>query len=179
MDVIALVAGVIGFISFLPNNLPKNPTVMDSSVRIAVALNGDEGTPGALRHAAGPAPLVQAFNENQNLCGSSKDSGYPDITSGSFVDLTVWQWDLGPGEQATTLQIIPSTNELCIAYISQTWADGTHRGWLGDMGKGCDRAWYYSNVIVGEDHKPSKSITHPPTHPPPTSLPPSLFPKTG
>lgn len=160
-NVISVMSAAIGLVGFMESNLPdgkRNP--MDSSVRIAVALNGDKGVRGALRHAAGEAPLVQAFNENQHLCGATNNFLHPYIHSGSFMDLTVSQSKLGPGEQATSLQIIPTTNELCIAYISQTWADGTHRGWVGDMGKGCDRDWYYSNIILGDDHKPSESQTH-------------------
>ena len=165
MDTIAIVvllAASVSLVRLKEANLPSVVGPMDSSVRIAVALNGDDGIPGALRHAAGPAPLVQAFNENKNLCGST-GKHHPLITSGSFSDLTIWQSNLGPGEQATSLQIIPTTNELCIAYVSQTWADGTHRGWLGDMGKGCDMDWYYSNIIVGDSHKPSKSFVPPHT----------------
>ncbi|KAF6229672.1 hypothetical protein HO173_011318 [Letharia columbiana] len=156
-NVISVFSAVIGFVGFMQNNLPHDPGPMDSAVRVAVALNGDKGEPGALRHAAGEAPLINAFNENQNWCGSSSDDDHQYITSGSFKDMTIWQsrHGGGPGEQATALQIIPTTNELCIAYIAQTWADGTHRGWTGDMGRGCDRDWYYSNIIVGDDHKPT------------------------
>lgn len=159
IQVIGLISNAIGLISFLETNIPHvavaNP--LDSYVRIAVALNGDKGVAGALRHAAGEAPLVNAFNENQHLCGQTGDFDHPYITSGSFYEMTVEQGELGPGEQATYLQIIPTTNELCIAYISQKWADLTSRGWVGDMAKGCGRDWYYSNIIVGDSHKPSES----------------------
>ena len=159
-NVISVFSAVVGFVGFMQSNLPaKKINPVDSSVRVAVALNGDKGVPGALRHAAGQAPLINAFNENQHFCGSSFYGHHPYITSGSFRDIKVEQADYGPGEQATTLQIIPTSNELCIAYLGQTWADGSHRGWTGDMGKACNRDWYYSNVIVGDDHKPSESGT--------------------
>ncbi|KAL9137253.1 MAG: hypothetical protein Q9175_001535 [Cornicularia normoerica] len=81
-NVISVFSAVIGFVGFMQSNLPDGkPGPMDSSVRIAVALNGDKGVPGALRHAAGNAPLVQAFNENKHLCGATKDSYHPYITS--------------------------------------------------------------------------------------------------
>lgn len=99
--------------------------------------------------------LSYAFNENQNLCGSSDKDFHEFITPGSFVDIVIKQKE-GPGEQATSLQIIPTTNALCIAYITQTWADGTHRGWMGDIGRGCHKEWYYSNMVVGDDYKPSQ-----------------------
>lgn len=128
-------SGATNLVGLLDDNLPKvKHHTRDSSVRIAVALNGDKGIPSALRHAAGEAPLVQAFNKNQHLCGTNEDWDPPYIHSGSFLDMVVHQRD-GPGEQATSLRIIPTTNELCIAYITQEWADGSHRGWLGDMGR--------------------------------------------
>ena len=168
LTVFSLVSGFLIGVSLSANDIPNlmTPGPLDSTVRIAVGLNGDRGWSGSLRHAAGNAPLINAFNENQNHCGSS-DNRHDYITSGSFQDVTIWQSKVGPGEQATSLQIIPTKNELCIAYISQTWADGTHRGWIGDMGRGCGRDWYYSNIIVGDDHKPSESpsLTHSHTRP--------------
>ena len=158
LTVFSLVGGFLFGVNLVGTNMPDGrPGPYDSRVRIAVGLNGDKGWSGSLRHAAGNAPLVNAFNENQNWCGSS-DNKHPYITSGSFRDMTIRQSDVGPGEQATSLHIIPTSNELCIAYISQTWADGTHRGWIGDMGRGCGRDWYYSNIVVGNDHKPSQSL---------------------
>lgn len=81
-NAISVFSAMIGFVGFMQSNLPSNkPNPMDSSVRIAVALNGDKGVPGALRHAAGNAPLIHAFNENQHLCGASDDR-HPYIKSG-------------------------------------------------------------------------------------------------
>ena len=37
------------------------------------------------------------------------------------------------GEQATSLQINPTTNELRIAHISPTWAIGSDRGYTVDL----------------------------------------------
>lgn len=80
---ISVISAAIGFVGFMQSKLPDGkPGPMDSSVRIAVALNGDKGELGALRHAAGDPPLIQAFNESQHLCGSSKDLYHPYITSG-------------------------------------------------------------------------------------------------
>jgi len=59
------------------------------------------------------------------------------------------------GEQPTYVQLNVGNDALCIAYLSHTWADGTQRGWLGDMGQACGQSWYYSDVIVGSNsHKP-------------------------
>ena len=128
LAVIGLVFGIIGLVGVAENSVPpRQPNLMDSTVRLGVALKGDEGQPGVLRRTAGDAPLVHAFNENQNLCGSSDKDFHEFITPGSFVDIIIKQEE-GPGEQATSLQIIPTTNALCIAYIAQMWADGEHRG---------------------------------------------------
>ena len=64
-NVISVISAGIGFVGFMQNNIPKEkPGATDSSVRIAVALNGDKGVPGALRHAAGYSPLIQAFSRS-------------------------------------------------------------------------------------------------------------------
>lgn len=89
-------------------------------------------SPGALSYADGGAPTVVAYNENHDRIGSSCHNDY--IESGSFLDLTAYQ-DEGNGQQPTTLQARGTDDELCIAYIAQTWPDGTSRGWLGDMGR--------------------------------------------
>ena len=153
-NVISLFSSGIGLIGFIQSNVPKEESFGDSSVRVAVALNGHEGVPFALYHAAGPAPIVRVFNENRDHIGESGDY-LMEINSGSYRDIKIDQ-HRGPGQQAPWLQITSTPNELCIAYISQTWADGTSRGWVGDMGKGCDRDWYHSNIIVGKDHRPSQ-----------------------
>lgn len=80
----------------------------------------------------------------------------PKIPEGGFNDVTVPPlYDGVAGQQATYVQIRAGNDGLCIPYLSQTWADGTQRGWLGDMGKACRQPWYYSDVIVGENHKPA------------------------
>lgn len=72
------------------------------------------------------------------------------------MDIVIKQKE-GPGEPAASLQIIPTTNALCIAYILQTLADGAHLAWMGGFGKGCHKPWYYSNFIIGDDHNPTES----------------------
>ena len=141
-NVIGVFSAVVGLVGFTQSNLPnKKVHSGDSSVRVAVALDGVEGQ-SPLRHAPGDAPFIQAYNQNGDYLGDNgMRYGGPYIKSGTFLDMVIEQGKHGPGEQATILQIIPTTNELCIAYIGQTWADGTHRGWTGDMGKGCDKDW--------------------------------------
>ena len=150
-NVIGVFSAVIGLMGFILGNVPKNKVhPEDSSVRVAIALNGNSS---GLKHAGGAAPFIQTFNENGGYIG---ENGYEYtfgfgsyIESGSYHDAVIKQRPYGPGQQATYLQIIPGDNELCIAYIAQTWSDGTHRGWLGDMGKGCDKDWLVIRTPYG------------------------------
>ena len=124
---------------------------MDSTVRVAVALSDKKA---GFTDGEGASPMILAFNENGEHIGHSFWGQKGHIGSGSFKDITIHQ-DAGPGQQATHLQILAQDDAICIAYISQTWADGAARGWLGDMGQACNQQWYYSNVIVGDEgHKP-------------------------
>ena len=67
------------------------------------------------------------------------------------------QEDYGSGEEPTYLQVLGKDDAVCIAYIGQTWPDGQQRGWLGDVGRGCGKRWFYSNVEVGEEmYKPGE-----------------------
>lgn len=159
LTVLGVFGSMVGFTGFLPNEFPNKEIHMvdrqqqaqDSMVRVVVALNGVEG----LSEADGPIPAVVAFDENKKYIGASDWSrGFGHIGSGGYADIWVSQ-KKGPGRQATHLQILGQDDGICIAYISQLWADGTPRGWLGDMGKACGRRYYYSNIVVGDnDHRP-------------------------
>jgi len=106
---------------------------------------------------------VYGYNEQLDNIGSytgsaiDDPSGLPMIAAGGFVDVLISPSGYGntAGEQPTYVQIDVGNDGLCIAYLSHTWADGTNRGWLGDMGASCGQNWYYSDVIVGSNsHMP-------------------------
>ena len=123
-------------------------------VRVAVALNGGKGP----IEADGPIPTVLAFEENQHYLGASSlwTHRFKKIKSGGHFDVWVQQ-DQGLGRQATYLQVRGHDDGICVAYVSQLWADSTPRAWLGDMGMACDVRYYYSNIVVGDnDHRPCK-----------------------
>lgn len=152
MEVIGVIGAIIDLTGFVQDNLPSHTSPKDSKVRVAVGLNG---VGGGLTHAAGNAPSVVAFNEFRDPIGITR--GNPYIPDGGFLDLHVHH-SRGPGQQPTTIQLRATDTDICVAYVSQTWPDGQARGWLGDMGKACDRDWYHSDIIVGNNsHKPGES----------------------
>lgn len=144
-----------GFVNLLTFGLFDLPQVIfdtnDSAIRVAVALNGGLDLPAPLdgpTEADGDFPAILAFNELGGYIGSSWT--HEKIPSGGFSEVIVDQAK-GPGQQATYLQFFARKDAVCIAYISQQWADGQTRGWLGDMGLACGRDWYYSHIVVGND----------------------------
>ena len=101
-------------------------------IRVVIALNGVEG----LIEADGPIPAVVAFDENQKYIGSSDCfRGFEKIESGGYADIWVSQRK-GLGRQATYLQILGQDDGICIACVSQLWADYTPRGVVGRYGYG-------------------------------------------
>ena len=70
------------------------------------------------------------------------------------MDIWVFQRK-GPSRPATYTQLLGHDHGVCVAYVSQIQADGTPRGWLGDMGRAFGKRWYYTNIEVGDGrHKP-------------------------
>ena len=154
LKAVSFVSGLLGISNFLRNEIAssdsKDPG--DSVVRVAVALNS-MGSRG-LQEADGMSPSILAFNEDRQHIGDTAWWENRKIVSGSYKDIIVHQWR-GRGQQATWLQVCATNDGLCIPYITQTWSDGTERGWLGDIGHLCNQSWYHSNIIVGDEgHKP-------------------------
>lgn len=153
IDIIGVVSGVFGIVQFFQSVFPPSPSSINqagaSTVRIAAGMDGK-----GLSQAEGPIDEIDLFNDYEGWIGHAtyypKDS---QIKSGSFTDFTV---DC-QGQQPTYVQIRGREDAVCIAYITQTWPDGTQRGWSGDVGMQCDQSyWAYSNVIISDDgHKPA------------------------
>ena len=163
---VAFVAALsVMFTKLTPEDVPKIRDQIRpqqySAVRVAVAINGlgvnSPAPNGGPLQADGTAPAILAYDEIGNYIGWSDWNHKPHIKSGDYVDIVVHQ-KKGPGQQATYLQLFARKNAICIAYITQTWADGQMRGWMGDMGHACGRSWYYSHLFIGEDgHSPGES----------------------
>ena len=135
LGVLYVTGGLVNLLTFGVFDLPQvifDPN--DSAVRVAVALDGGVDLPApndGPTEADEDFPTILAFNELGGYIGSSWT--HEKIPSGGFNEVIVDQAK-GPGQQATYLQFFARKDAVCIAYISQQWADGQTRGWLGDMG---------------------------------------------
>lgn len=165
--VVAFVAALsVVFTKLTPQDAPGigprfKPDTDYSAVRIAVAINGlginSPAPNGGPVQADGNTPAILAYNEIGNYIGSSDWKHRPHIKSGDYNDVLIRQ-KKNPGQQATYLQLFAGKDAVCIAYITQKWADGQMRGWMGDMGHACGVPWYYSHLFIGENsHSPGES----------------------
>ena len=143
----------IGLVSltFKPH-LPFDLRGIDSVVRIAVAHNDNKNGP---TQADGRAPSLVAFNEEEWFIGASEWVANEHVKSGGYADVVVHQEDDGAAQEPAYLQVLGHDNGVCVAYIGQTWPNGEQRLWLGDVGRGCGKRWFFSNLEIGEEkYKP-------------------------
>ncbi|CAO2655682.1 Nn.00g044850.m01.CDS01 [Neocucurbitaria sp. VM-36] len=158
LEVFGLFAsGILGIVDLL---LPAESPVYISDLaqghsllRIGIGLN--TSSPESL---GGTVPLIQVYNEEQVPIGHADELSSNLVENGTFTTVTV-RHDTGyTFQQPTYVEIAGGPDAVCIAYLAQTWADGTQLGWLGDMGKFCGAKWYYSNTYIstrnGSMHKP-------------------------
>lgn len=152
IEVVALIAEIgLGILQILPLIESNSAPGAQSIVRIGIGMfNGSD-------NFGGDVPAITVWNEDGKRLGKAQPKGT--IESGSFADVVVPQ--SSANVQPTYVKVEGGSNSICIAYIGHAWPDGTKRGWLGDMGKHCNRQYYYSNVYVtqsnGTQHKVSKS----------------------
>ncbi|KAK7446355.1 hypothetical protein VKT23_014561 [Stygiomarasmius scandens] len=156
VNIIGVVSGVVTIVGFIQSNLPSQNEAEGATIRVAVGVDGTDG----LNEAGGNRPYVVGFNEVGDAIGLTENGDK--IGSGQFVDMILDQNAAGEDhtkEQPTWLQFTQSgTDGICIAYISVTWEDGTHRGWYGDTAEACDMKWHASNIIVGDDGHKTKCM---------------------
>lgn len=134
---IGVISGVLGIVSF-GMDLFGDSSSSSTSVRIAAALNGEEG----LSNADGSVAQIRTLNAEEQLLGIGPETY---ISSGDYADVSVPQSNK---QQAVFIELHASDDAVCIAYVSTTWADGSQWLWLGDFGKACDLKWYWSGVRV-------------------------------
>lgn len=142
---------------FKDDQAPPKPNQYETVFRIQTALDGRgaqfreaEGTPqeGAtgMEGGQGHLPNILVFNELLEFIGWSKRPGPSDdfwVKSGEFKDMKV---KLEKPNQPSVAVFDGNGDSICIAYITSTWADGQHYGWVGDWGHQCGKEWYYSNI---------------------------------
>lgn len=115
-SVIGVFSAIVGLTGFIEANMPHAAAKheYDSVVRIAVGQN--RRGPGTLKHAAGTAPAVVAYNNAYERIGETWTN--PHISTGGWRDLVVRQ-EIGRYQQPVVLQIRATDDALCIAYISR------------------------------------------------------------
>jgi hypothetical protein len=171
LNVIGIVLGnVLGIISLLstPTLTPDPLTAGHSIVRIGIGLPTYPPVPSfnsSYQTMGGTIPSFRVYNENKALIGHATSDDHQTVGEGQFRTVTVVHNTSGLSQQPSYLQVAGGSDDVCIAYLGQTWSDGTKLGWLGDIGKFCGARWYYSNLFVemsnGTMYKVSSySITH-------------------
>jgi hypothetical protein len=139
LNVLGLVSSLILGIIPLSLPLPEVQKGPQSIVRVAIGLS-DKPMLG------GDIPGITVWNEQGDMLGSVNPSSNK-VEAGSYVDIAVSQ---SSNQQPTYMQVEGGSDSICVAYLGHSWPDGTKRGWLGDMGKFCNKQWYYSTLYVTE-----------------------------
>ncbi|KAK4213403.1 hypothetical protein QBC37DRAFT_440817 [Rhypophila decipiens] len=75
--------------------------------------------------------------------GAKYDPGK--VASGSFRDVMV---SLKKPNQPTYALFTGNNDAVCIAYITNSWADGQKYAWVGNWAETCQQNWYYSNIVL-------------------------------
>lgn len=152
------VGGLLGIIDLV---LPaESPIFMSdlsqghSLLRIGIGLNKT-----STESLGGTIPSIKVWNEDKVQIGQALGSPATYVENGTFTTVTVHHDDGYTFQQPAYVEVSGGPDAVCIAYVAQTWPDGTQLGWLGDMGKFCGAEWYYSNVFIstknGSMHKVS------------------------
>ena len=143
-----------------PSSMP--PPKRNTVVRIGIGLNNAVIQDHPLVDSQGPSPMVVAFDENEKYVGMSNWNKRGNINNGAYFDIEVFHRKDREYTQATHLQIIARDGPICVAYVLETWADDTHRGWVGNQGPACGYEWGFSNIILGQnqpDFKPCEPLS--------------------
>ena len=140
LELIGLVSGVLGIVGFFQDQFPSKPedepkheentNIYTTTLRIQLGVNGiaNPETGETLWGAGGSAYTIDHYGANGIYLfpGAMVDT----ISAGSFQDLST---SASIGDQVTRTEIADVTDDMCIATMGMTLADGTHWGWLGDV----------------------------------------------
>lgn len=138
--------GALSLIDILlpPPEIPTSPLQQGHSLlRFGIGLNSTAST-----SLGGIIPSVKVWNEEGVFIGAAIGSSVSDIQPGTFKTVEVRHNDSYLFQQPTYVEVSGGSDAVCVAYMAQTWADGTQLGWLGDMGRYCGKEWYYSSLFV-------------------------------
>lgn len=141
VEVLGIISTAMEIFNFGQDNFgSKDEDFIGSTIKIAVGLDG-----GGLSGAAGDLPDVRLFNEFGVFLGIAVDTGV--VESGEVGVIKVTH-NNALKQQAPYTLFSANDNAICIAMASITWPDGGQWGWIGDWGKRCNGAWYFSNVFL-------------------------------
>ncbi|KAK0672654.1 hypothetical protein QBC41DRAFT_334123 [Cercophora samala] len=134
-------SGILTVLGFIQSNIPSRPNQYETKYRIHVALDHPNGP----TNAGGDAPDIRVWNNAGQFLGGAYDPGK--ISHGSFRDVTV---KLSQSHQPAYALYTGNDDAICIAYITNTWADGSQYGWVGNWAdsSSCNQDWYYSNIVL-------------------------------
>ncbi|KAK4097120.1 hypothetical protein N658DRAFT_510637 [Parathielavia hyrcaniae] len=134
--------GILTVIGFIQSNTPDRPNQYETKFRIHVALDNPHNGPS---NAGGDAPDIRVWNQAGQFLGGTYDPGR--VSSGSFRDVTV---RLSQPHQPTYALFTGNDDAICIAYITNSWADGQKYAWVGNWAdsSSCRQSWYYSNIVL-------------------------------
>ncbi|KAM7196786.1 hypothetical protein V8F33_005905 [Rhypophila sp. PSN 637] len=136
---VAIVKGILAVVGFIHSVIPDRPNQHQTTFRIQVGLD----RAGGLNGAGGHAPDIRVWNQAVEFLGARYDPGK--VASGSFRDVTV---NLKKPNQPTYALFTGNDDAVCIAYITNSWADGQKYAWVGNWAETCQQDWYYSNIVL-------------------------------
>ncbi|KAI9785425.1 MAG: hypothetical protein M1816_000440 [Peltula sp. TS41687] len=148
-NIIGLIGTMIGVIRLIEDKVNLAHNKGGSVVRFHVGLDTDMGL--GLSNAGGDIPDVRLYNEVGDFIGGRYDPGHiDDGTTGH--DVRVQQ---NVAQQATYGLFTANEDAICLAYMTMVWPDEQKFGWMGDWGKECGATWYYSNIVLSGQVKPT------------------------
>ncbi|KAH7408787.1 hypothetical protein DE146DRAFT_752900 [Phaeosphaeria sp. MPI-PUGE-AT-0046c] len=151
---IGVIAGVLGIWGFTEEHLPKKVEPIrqnqklsyTTTTRVVAGLDGTNG----MAHAGRAIDQVVHYDNNDNGFATSRAGQR--LEDGSYVDIKL-TWH--QGMQSVSSRIDASTDNVCVAILSTTWADGTKFGWTGDWANICRLPSYYSGIIMPNGKSPA------------------------
>ncbi|TIB27759.1 hypothetical protein E3P84_04182 [Wallemia ichthyophaga] len=143
-DVLGIVSGILGIVSFAQQSAPD--PLPQPAMKVRLGLNGVNG---GLKNAGGGLPMAKAFDYNGRQIAQNFHQTWPGLNRGSGEIFDI-EFDESPQLQVQNWELHAQTDGICIAYISYQDSNGRDGAWLGDVGRHCGYPWYHANVMVGE-----------------------------
>jgi hypothetical protein len=160
IELILSVAGIaLGIAQFKLESGPAAPDQLalgNSRVRFGFGLSPDQYN--ANQTMGGRVPSIKVYNDRNEQIGNASSPSSSVALAGQYIDVTVEQ--SVKFQQASYLEVNAMDGDMvCLAYIGQTWSDGTKLGWLGDIGRFCGMFWYHSTLHIAMENGTLYSVS--------------------